>query len=379
MEGPAPKRGEIKTLTGIRGVAACYVMLFHFGAGSGAGHLKAFILHGFLAVDLFFILSGFVMALTYAKSFVTPPSIYKYINFLWNRIGRIYPLYLFITLLTLTLAHFPWAALPIPSSSTLIFNLLLCQAWGFAESIGGPSWSISTEFAAYLLFPLVAGKIISGNRSWKLAAMIFGVAVLVLVSTRTNLQLHEVIAGQAMRSGPMDVWGIGTVYPLIRCLGGFTLGMLAYSVTTALPRVRRLHLGLLTDATAVLILLLLAVKNSDVILVLLFVPFVLLLSMQEGITARITQNTIVYWLGTISYSVYLIHRLVHKLLRTPIRNYLEAHHISHAPALAGVFLVGIVIVLSSITYYGLEKPARDWLRSLRSGRVPRIEAEPAAP
>jgi hypothetical protein len=61
------KRGEIKSLTGLRGVAACAVVLYHY-QGSDAG-LGRFVLHGYTAVDLFFALSGFVMALTYAGAF----------------------------------------------------------------------------------------------------------------------------------------------------------------------------------------------------------------------------------------------------------------------------------------------------------------------
>src|SRR5258707_7540721 len=99
MRGPDGHR-EIRSLTGMRGVAALAVVLYHLDLGQDdTGLVQHIIHHGYLAVDLFFVLSGFIMALTYSHVFVERFNINKYWKFLNHRIARIYPLYIFSTLL----------------------------------------------------------------------------------------------------------------------------------------------------------------------------------------------------------------------------------------------------------------------------------------
>jgi peptidoglycan/LPS O-acetylase OafA/YrhL len=149
---------EIRSLTGLRGIAAVYVVIFHYFLGVGMSNpLKTLLAHGYLGVDLFFVLSGFVMALNYGHLFETGFSFLAYRTFLGRRIARIYPLYVAGTLVGFVLTQ---AALiePLRSGSTsgnLVANLLMVQSWGVGQSYDPPAWSISTEWAAYLLFPLL--------------------------------------------------------------------------------------------------------------------------------------------------------------------------------------------------------------------------------
>jgi peptidoglycan/LPS O-acetylase OafA/YrhL len=361
--GAASQRGEIRALTGLRGVAACYVMLYHYlSHAAHAGIVKTFAWHGYLAVDLFFVLSGFVMALTYAKNFVRACSGNAFAGFLYKRLGRVYPLYAVVTLLTIATeyhqgAHFtPWE---------LLCNALMIQSWGLAHPIALPAWSISTEFAAYLLFPPLVWAVLRG-RDWRaVLSAIAAIAALALVATRSLAELH-----QDWKPGPLGVVGDGSLYGVLRCLGGFTLGIAAYRyfadirgapVRTGLP-------SWLTSrssgAVTVLILLLMAVPNSDIAIVVLFAPLILSLTEGSSTIARFLSSRPVHWLGTISYSLYLVHRLTDELFRSAIQARLETVHVPHAFTVACVLIVPISIAFAVCTYYGIERPARDFSRRL---------------
>ena len=158
---PPESPAHLGALTGIRGVAAWMVVLYHIRKSLilllPADAIAVFA-KGYLAVDLFFMLSGFVLWYSYADrirqgglAFAAP--------FLWRRLARIWPLHLFILALFIPLAlllradgghmlHYPFGELPL--------HVLLMQNWGMTQEIAWnqPAWSISTELAAYLLFPL---------------------------------------------------------------------------------------------------------------------------------------------------------------------------------------------------------------------------------
>ena len=86
--------GEIKSLTSLRGIAAMAVVIEHFSATAeqhAAVSVPSLVAHGYLAVDLFFVLSGFIMAYTYLGTFEAH-GIRAFPNFLGKRVARIVPL-----------------------------------------------------------------------------------------------------------------------------------------------------------------------------------------------------------------------------------------------------------------------------------------------
>jgi len=153
---------EINSLTTVRGLAAWWVVLFHFDA-----YLHPFvpsfayslISKGHLAVDLFFCLSGFVIFLNYGSLNVQDK--YEVFRFYFRRLAKIYPLHIFVLclygllVLILALTHRDLSARF--SGVSLLLNILLIQDWAVLSELTWniPSWSISAEFAAYLLFPAV--------------------------------------------------------------------------------------------------------------------------------------------------------------------------------------------------------------------------------
>lgn len=148
------ERRHIKELTGLRGIGALWVVLFHLTFG----HDIAIVKLGFLGVDLFFILSGFVLSQVSKEIIVTPS---QYLEFLRQRLTRIYPLHLFVlcalALIVLTVPGFEDRYdVPRFEPDAFVASLLLIQNWFYwlPACWNGPSWSLSAEWFAHLTFPI---------------------------------------------------------------------------------------------------------------------------------------------------------------------------------------------------------------------------------
>src|SRR5260370_15019872 len=92
---------DIRALTGVRGVAAGVIVLYHFGNVGlyGGGHIAYYrIPHGYLLVDMFFMLSGYVIGLTYRDT-LGYGDLKNFATFLLKRVARLYPAYFAIGLL----------------------------------------------------------------------------------------------------------------------------------------------------------------------------------------------------------------------------------------------------------------------------------------
>jgi peptidoglycan/LPS O-acetylase OafA/YrhL len=376
----APTRHEIRALTGIRGIAACMVVFYHYFQDSlGFGPAHALIAHSYIAVDLFFVLSGFVMALTYAPSFSHEFSGAAYASFLGKRLGRVYPLYFVMAVITAALLYANAMEGGPPSFAELSSNLLMVQAWGFADSIDDPTWSISTEFAAYLAFPALVALILVGRRYRCWLAIGAALATLLALTRLNPIVLDRAGVELYTRGGPLEISEARTIFPLLRCFAGFVLGLAAFRLSKE-RAFRQVfdwrHTG---DVAAVIVVCLWAVQGSDVALELAFVPLVMALASGQSWTARAMGGGVVFWLGEISYSIYLVHRPVANLIRHPLMAIMDAHHIQHAYTIAGVVPLVFTIPLSALTFYWIEKPARDLSRRVMRRRAPSIVADPPAP
>lgn len=159
--------GPIGALTGIRFVAAAWVVLFHIQLfNDGAfGPLEPFVRQGDLGVDLFFLLSGFVLAHNYLDHLGPSPSIPDAGRFLWARLSRIWPLYMVAILLggaLLAIRQGAFGTTPkVPLTlGKFLEQVVMIQQWRAYDvpysSWTGPAWSISAEWLAYLCFPVLA-------------------------------------------------------------------------------------------------------------------------------------------------------------------------------------------------------------------------------
>lgn len=285
---------ELPALTSLRGIAAVVVVLFHssFLAFHYAGGASPWIFRrGYLAVDLFFFLSGFILTHVYGRRLAEKKSWSTIARFFWARFSRIYPASFFTA--AIFVLQYATERLPFPSGisfkAQLIAALLLMQVpWLNEVVINGPSWSISAECYAYLLFPFVVPTICRlGVRT----AATIGVLILIEIAI-SGSQTH--------------VFGWGA---LGRALPEFTIGVLTYRCYR--ERLLRNLWEKDTTLIAVALTLILAclAEIPDGVIVILFLPLLLASACNSGRMAGILNARPLRWLGEVSYSVYIFQML----------------------------------------------------------------------
>ena len=186
MAQPPQKIGEIRALMGARALPPLLLVLYHYHEGHGYQHFRAFdvfVAKGYLWVEFFFALSGFVLTLVYgARKF-------SHSEFLKARLARLYPLQVATLFIMLAMMiFFRWLAAcggyisiydlpgyhPYATWPSFIANLFLVQAWHLFPKLSwnGVSWFVSVEFFLCLIFPLYLW--LSRGRLWRAFAMIAG-------------------------------------------------------------------------------------------------------------------------------------------------------------------------------------------------------------
>jgi peptidoglycan/LPS O-acetylase OafA/YrhL len=354
---------ELKSLTSLRGLAAMAVVMQHFSATAQQYcrvPIPSLIPHGYVAVDFFFVLSGFIMSYTYLLDFRNR-SLAAYRPFLAKRVARIVPLN--VTVLGLLAlgggASFMVAGHNIFFTSRspvldFITNLLMLQGIGVGTNLNGPSWSISTEFAAYLLFPVFVFCMFGPRIRAAFAAIIAIAALCWLALLRPRL-------GLGFEAAPAS---------LVRCFTEFSLGMMAYRLFEV-PRVcaffsrDSVTIGLSLAAVASL------AARYDLPAVLLFPAIVVAYAKNNGVAGRIVQTHFFHFLGIVSYSVYLLHDMF-RPLELNILRMLAPEPVG--PTAALIFaLVGSfsVVPFAWLAYVTVERPGREFVRALFASAAPR--------
>lgn len=370
------RRAEIRQLTGVRFVAAVWVVLYHFqfmifGLVPEL-HAVGFLFDsGYLAVDLFFVLSGYIIAYQYLAEF--PGGRGPYRRFLLRRLGRIYPLQLVTLLLAVVIiggAFLAGAAIPFPENFTVwgaIQDLLLIRGWEPVPHQGWnfPAWSLSAEWFAYLLFPLVALSI---------GAL-----------RRRRAALLAAILGCLVVEG-LGAWLLpsfnGMPHPLIRVIAGFVAGAAIFAIGPP----RRIRPSVLAVGALVALLVLITVVGrigSDparaAVALALAAAIVVGLAGGSGPAIRWLQSRPLDYGGRISYGIYMIHGIVlmvvAALLAVLVQTIPQAEFL-HWPIIARVGLLlipfAIVLVLGALLYHLVERPAQR-----RIGRLAdRMPAQP---
>lgn len=348
----AQSRIQLEALTGMRGLAAIYVVLYHLRSGqinTLPEWMIVFLSKGYLAVDLFFILSGFVMWISYADKFsASGVGIIK--DFLWRRFARIYPLHLaillamtgFAVMLKLT-GRDPGQDM---SFAELPFHLLLIQNWGLVDAVrwNDPAWSISAEFAAYLVFPAIALWADWNQRNHNvLWAAIIGLLVLI------GLGFH--LSGYPTLGSGISEMGV------FRCIVQFTIGTALASLW--LRHRQSLHAPTLLAISVAIMLAGLTAQLDEPVFVPAALAALMLATALSGEKLKFLSRGPVHYLGTISYAVYLSHMFLYTLFKLIFVD--DASNVG-LPA-GAAFLLG-VLVISAVLYHYLELPAQRALNGL---------------
>jgi peptidoglycan/LPS O-acetylase OafA/YrhL len=368
MAQHSPNRFE--ALDALRGAAALTVVLSHWNHFYRHGSvldpafnprmqplyepLKLFYQHGWLAVDLFFALSGFIFYWLYGQ--VIAERRVGAGEFALRRFSRLYPLHL-ATLLLVAVGQVAMVSLDGNSfvythndGYHALLNLLLVNDWGFAQgySFNGPVWSVSTEMALYLVF-FVACRYI-GAGIW-----------VPLVGALVGLVMRDVLHTHIARG-----------------ICSFFFGALAYFAYRHLSQSKRdLTLPLAAAAALLWILTIagvyapldgraagrLARLGSITTVAMLFPLTILALALLEtrfrGMARRVA------FLGDISYSSYLLHFP----LQLAVALGVIAWHIDRSVYASPLFMLGffaVLITLSRLSHRWLEMPAQRAIRQLAS-------------
>jgi peptidoglycan/LPS O-acetylase OafA/YrhL len=366
-----PGKSDIPALTGLRGAAALWVASYHLllPAGFVTGRAAAILGRGYLAVDLFFVLSGFVMALSYGRLFAAGVTGGAFGRFLWRRLARLYPLYglILVTRFAYTALRYhsfdlprPWIAAPLVDPAwDMPANLLMVQSWGLAGSSIGTAWSISAEWGAYWLFPLLAILVLW--RGWPMAAATLTAAAALIVTVAAR------DASGGYHAGVLDAWNGLTAGPMMRCLGGFTLGMGLWRLA-AMPRVAAIaSTAPFRAATLLALAVLVALDAPD----LAIYPILPLLVLSLACTTRRTlfATPALVWLGDISYALYLLHIfLLHPLDVTRAQTRLVLPNWA-ADLAAPAIIAALLLAAAHLAYQYIERPGRRWMMRLAGPRT----------
>lgn len=346
---------EITNLTGLRGLAAFCVVIYHATLNPLSGFNGAPVVnHGWMAVDVFFVLSGLVMSLAYGRTFSKRVDIASIRVFFWKRFARLYPAYWVIMLAYLCkLALDTRAGHPVLDSLELtdyIGNIAMMTGWGMGITpIITVSWSVSAELLAYAAFPFLTltihrylGSFLGGLTT----ALIGGSLIIASSASGTGI------------NGSLDIVGAYTLWPLTRCLGGFMIGVAIAQISDV--KTVRLCLDNNWVGAGLFFSFLIAASmlSSDLILYLWVPALVLWLYGQSAIADTIFSNRISKWLGDISYSLYLIHPLI---LSPTIKVTLLLS--PWLPTTAAFYLAVLIFVLLSLafahfTYLLVEVPGK---------------------
>jgi peptidoglycan/LPS O-acetylase OafA/YrhL len=317
-------------LDALRGIAAVWVVYFHIYGGLG-----------YLAVDFFLVLSGFILSHRYLYS-GRPTSALEFIN---HRIARLYPLHLY-TLLMFVVVHWfiYWTMPSFPDGAlfTFVQNLTLTHNIGLSPhglTWNYPSWSVSVEFFVNILFVFLITRETRSGVLFLLGTL--GILVLFMQHGQLNTQSENYFG--FLNSG------------LLRGMSSFVLGILSYRVYLFYRddwRVERYAVWL--EAVCVLAVLgILWSRTGTSMGMDVFVPYLALLmvaifAFEQGWLSRGLRK--LAYLGEISYSVYLNHLVVLMLVRK-----LAKQNDWDKPVMLGLTLA-VVLVYSHFTYRYLEIP-----------------------
>lgn len=361
---------DLKPLTSLRFIAAIWVLLYHFKdhLGLDLGQI-GLVADGYLGVDLFFTLSGFILAHVYLASLEERR--FGYGGFLKNRLARVYPMHLAALAAMLVLfagAQALGAGVGSPDAfklADLPAHLSMTHAWGTTAAVGWnfPSWSISAEWAAYLLFPLIAGLVLKARRP---AAMALAALALCLMSFAALSNMHTLLPWVGRDFSQMTAQ-IGA----LRILPSFLLGVALYAFgrTHAAPKSWAWPIALASTGCVIAVTTL-GLWEGFVWFGFAGLLYGLAETARHGADAPMSGRAFVF-LGAASYALYMIHLPIdivwfHALERIGVDE--SSDLIVRAAALVGVFAV--CIAASAAAYLWLEEPARNWVRKLELLRLP---------
>jgi peptidoglycan/LPS O-acetylase OafA/YrhL len=352
----------ITNLTPMRGIAAILVVIFHFEIVLVLflpRDISRFFSKCYLMVDLFFIMSGFIIYHVYGEFFKRDIYTTTFNKYIRARLARVYPLHIFTLILTIVMVvsqHFKWDEFfnlhAIPT------HMLMLQSFGFHSiyTWNVPAWSISAEFAAYIIFPVFAFLICRS----KIIAPIIISTLIIFIYWLLAFKFSKANG----TTGPHNL-DLTYDYGYLRGIAGFLAGGMIYQLY-----LKKIFYFLRADAILIILSALLFACLHFGVTDLVFIPVFLLLVLSAayntGRVKKFLSNRFLQWLGNISYSVYLMQFPLMLLVIGSLPHFgisWNGAYSLHLPywqaAISCILFLAVLIGISALSYHYIERPFRN--------------------
>ncbi len=345
-------KGRLLELDCLRGVAAISVVIFHFTLGQPNLYLHSIFKLGCTGVDLFFMISGFVIFLTIEKTT-------SYKDFLLSRFARLYPAYWICVSLT-SLAIISWSIMvktPItfPNFKDYMANLTMFQYYFRVKDIDGSYWTLIIELLFYLF-----------------------ILIIYLIKKLPQIEIISLFMvliclayGTILKSVSLDIYNQFRYlyFPIINYFPLFVAGIVFYKIKFYKINIYRCLLLMLCFITQVILFdgsiktMFMSRSEYTVMLFIFFVIFFLYCFNH----LQFIINKALLFTGKISYSLYLIHNFIAVSLLIPIFTHSKFFHFNFW--IAALIVGSIMLITATLINKFVEIPAMRLLKRKRSNEI----------
>lgn len=361
-------RNYITTLTPFRGLAAIWIVVYHFDDLTKFAGLPQFISReftmlsgkGYLWVDFFFILSGFIISHVYGNRFnsISKDKVYPFIK---ARFARLYPLH--VLLLLVHIVFYSLLSIIFPQTAK-DFSFLypwdgLWIHFVFGETFGSihgltwnpPAWSIGAEWWTYVLaIPMLFAMY--KYKNWTTGVLtLLSISILLVIPF-----LHD--------KGNFD-----TTYEfgLLRCIGEFSMGVVLYRLYQSDIGKNMFRADSFTLLLTGIILFSMHLGLPDLLVVLCFALLILGLSLNQGKVQSVLCKPVFQIIGDISFSLYMFQALWLNIYWMGMKAWVDSHPGQHPGNLTLLALLLSILFLNIVSawfsYRYFEGNARNWIKS----------------
>ncbi|QKZ12575.1 acyltransferase family protein [Spirosoma sp. KUDC1026] len=354
-----------QVLDGLRGVAAIIVVFFHLAEPLASSHLDNVVNHGYLAVDFFFLLSGFVIGYAYDDRWDK----LTISGFLRRRFERLQPLVVLgMTLGAITFYFTDSTIWPlihtIPVWKLIIVWLIGCtilpvplsmdiRGWQEMHPLNSVGWSLFFEYIANVLYALGLRKL--SNKALAIFVALAGAVLLHFAVTNPN---GDITGGWTFNVEQMRIGLIRTIFPFFAGLllsrvarpvyikNSFLWCSLLVAAVLLMPRLggaEHLWMNGLYEAFCIIIVF----------------PLIVYIG-ASGVVRSQTEEKICRFLGDLSYPLYMTHYVLVYFYVAWVSNHKGITLGQALPYALLTFSGAIVLAYASLKWY--DEPVRAWLR-----------------
>lgn len=317
------KGNRLLELDGLRGIAAVMVMMYHYSLLNPESTLFTYFQFGKYGVQMFFVISGFVIFMTLQKTD-------KLWDFVISRFSRLFPTYWFAIIITTIIINIQIAADYKVTIIQFLVNLTMLQHWFLVKDIDGVYWTLTIELCFYIImvYLFLSKKIV------KIELM--GLIFLALMVSAKIVRSHFDIPFYFLV--PLLNWG-----------NLFFAGIIFYKIKFCESK---FYHHLLILLTLIVHFFMHGIEEGVVVFIVFTIFYFFVLDY-----LKFLRNIFLIYLGAISYSLYLLHEINGQIFY----NYLDK--ISDSDYIKIPLTIIAAITLSTISTYLVEKPTIKYIRT----------------